>query len=185
MILVDKEIRELTANNQLISDGFNINNLNGVSYDLTLDHILDESGNKHEKYDLSPGETVFIRTKEQLSIPKNILGRIAEKNSRMRQGLKVDGPHYQPGHVTYAYLRVQNISHQIIELSSGIKIAQIFFEQLSQVPDSTYDLQPNASFQNETSYRGLGNYKAEYEQQTKQYIEQDRFKNSSNIIAPR
>jgi cation transport ATPase len=53
-------------------------------------------------------------------------------------------------------------------------IAQIFFEQLSQIPDRTYDLQPNASFQNETTYRGLGNYKAEYEQQTKQYIEQEK-----------
>lgn len=71
-----------------------------------------------------------------------ILGRIAEKNSRMRQGLKVDGPHYQPGHVTYAFLRVQNISSQIILLAQGMRIAQIIFEQLTQIPDVPYSAQP-------------------------------------------
>ena len=39
----------------------------------------------------------------------NILRWIAEKNSRMRQGLAVSGPHYQLGHKTYAFLRVTNI----------------------------------------------------------------------------
>lgn len=94
------------------------------------------------------------------------MGRIAEKNSRMRQGLVVSGPHYQPGHVTYAFLRIQNISENTIVLHKGIKIAQIMFEQLSEIPDMPYDQQNSAAFQNEEQYRGLGNYRVEYEKQT-------------------
>lgn len=52
------------------------------------------------EYRLSPGEVVFIKTQEKLKLLEDILGRIAEKNSLMRLGLKVDGPHYQPGPIT-------------------------------------------------------------------------------------
>lgn len=167
MILVDKEIKQMVSDKQLIISGYNEDNINGVSYDLTIDGIYTNSSKNDKEYDVEPGEIVFIRTLEKLSIPNNILGRIAEKNSRMRQGLKVDGPHYQPGHITYAYLRVQNISENTITLKKGNKIAQIFFEQLTQAPDTPYNMQENASFQNEEEFIGVGNYKEEYENQTK------------------
>ena len=172
MILVDKEIKKLIEDHQLIIAGYCSENLNGVSYDLTIDYTLDEDGKECVEYDLRPGETVFIKTQEELSIPENILGRVAEKNSRMRQGIVVSGPDYQPGHRTYAFLRVSNISKNIIVLSKGSKIAQIMFEQLSQKPDVPYNAQTGASFQNEVEYKGLGNYKKEYEQQTKQEIQE-------------
>lgn len=171
MILVDKEIKQMVSDKQLIISGYNEDNINGVSYDLTIDGIYTNSSKNDKEYDVEPGEIVFIRTLEKLSIPNNILGRIAEKNSRMRQGLKVDGPHYQPGHITYAYLRVQNISENTITLKKGNKIAQIFFEQLTQAPDTPYNMQENASFQNEEEFIGVGNYKEEYENQTKKHID--------------
>lgn len=172
MILVDKDIRERVSNKQLIIFGFEESHLNGVSYDLTMDVACDDKGIEHPVFELHPGETVFVKTLEKLSIPLDILGRIAEKNSRMRQGLRVEGPHYQPGHTTYAFLRVQNISENIIELSRGMTIAQIMFEQLSQEPDMPYSKQSGASFQDEVQYVGLGNYKEEYENQTRKHVEQ-------------
>jgi deoxycytidine triphosphate deaminase len=174
MILVDKDIRERVARHELVISGYKDENLNGVSYDLTIDYVYDSKGEEKRSLELDPGEVVFVKTQEELSISLDILGRVAEKNSRMRQGLKVDGPHYQPGHVTYAYLRVQNISENIIELSQGMKIAQIIFEQLSQVPDVPYNCQTNASFQNEERYLGLGNYREEYEKQTRIKVEQTK-----------
>ena len=171
MILVDKDIEKYIEQRQLIVAGYNESNLNGISYDLTVDVICDEQGLEHQEYELKAGETIFIKTVEKLSIPNNILGRIAEKNSRMRQGLKVDGPHYQTGHVTYAFLRVQNISVNTIVLKHGMRIAQIIFEQLTQIPDVPYGAQVGSSFQNEVQYKGLGNYKEEYEKQTKREIE--------------
>ena len=53
-----------------------------------------------------------------------------------------------------------------------MKIAQIIFEQLTQVPDVPYSVQQGASFQNEVEYRGVGNYSAEYSKQIKNDIEQ-------------
>jgi len=89
----------------------------------------------------------------------------------MRQGLQVDGPHYQPGHVTYAFMRVRNISTDIILLSQGMKIAQIMFEELKDVPEVPYSSQENASFQNEKRYVGLGNYQEEYAKQSERKVE--------------
>lgn len=174
MILVDSDIKKYVEERQLILSGYTEENLNGVSYDLTVDLVCDKDGTEHRDYELMPGETIFVKSIEKLSIPNNILGRVAEKNSRMRQGLKVDGPHYQPGHVTYAFLRVQNISTHVIVLKNGMRIAQIIFEQLTQVPDVHYSVQTGASFQNEVQYKGLGNYKEEYEKQTKAHIEQTK-----------
>lgn len=171
MILVDKDIKMYVKEKDLIVEGYREENLNGISYDLTIGAICTEE-KEHLEYELRPGEIIFVRTVEKLSIPNNILGRIAEKNSRMRQGLKVDGPHYQPGHVTYAFLRVQNISENVIVLQKGMKIAQIIFEQLTQVPEVPYGNQVGASFQNEEKYRGFGNYKAEYNKQIKDEIAQ-------------
>ena len=171
MILVDKDIKSYIQEGQLIQAGYQEENFNGISYDLTIGVIcgIDEKENIH--YDLRPGETVFVKTKEKLAIPLNILGRIAEKNSRMRQGLKVDGPHYQPGHVTFAFLRIQNISNNTIELSAGMRIAQIIFEELTNKPDVPYSEQTDAAFKDEENYRGLGSYKEEYDKQTKMEIE--------------
>lgn len=174
MILVDKDIKRYVEQQQLILSGYTEDNLNGVSYDLTVDTVLDITGEEHREYELKPGETVFIKTVEKLRIPKCILGRIAEKNSRMRQGLKVDGPHYQPGHITYAFLRVQNISSQIIVLQNRMRIAQIIFEQLTEVPETPYSEQNSASFQDEVVYKGLGNYQEEYEKQTRRKLERTR-----------
>lgn len=184
MILVDKNIKALVANNDLIISGYREENLNGVSYDLTIDVVVDDDGGKLDEYDLQPGEIVFVKTQEKLRIPKNILGRVAEKNSRMRQGLKVDAPHYQPGHETYAFLRVQNLSTKIITLSKGMKIAQIMFEELKEEPEVPYSSQLNASFQGEEEYVGLGNYRAEYAKQSKKKMEdaKDELENLSHTI---
>ena len=172
MILIDRNIKERVEKNELIIENYLEENLTGISYDLRMDCVYDAQGRTHSSYILAPGETVFVKTMEQLEIPHDILGRIAEKNSRMRQGLRVDGPHYQPGHRTYAFLRVSNIAAQRIRLDREMKIAQIIFEELKETPMNPYDLQEGASFQNETSYRGLGNYQEEYEHQIVRQVDQ-------------
>lgn len=57
-------------------------------------------------YQLKPHETVFVKAKEGLKMPNNLVGRIIEKNSVMRLGLQVSGPLYQPTHQTAIFLRV-------------------------------------------------------------------------------
>lgn len=180
MILVDKNIKELSAEGKLIKEAYTEENVNSISYDLTLGSFADAA--EIEKK-LMPGATVMIKTKEKLSIPDNITGRVGEKNSLLRMGLKVDGPQYQPGHTTYAFLRVQNISADEITLKVGMHIAQIYFEELKERPERTYAEQENASFQNEDEYRHFGKYEQEYKKNIKAYeqIKED-IENASNRI---
>lgn len=181
MVLVDKEIKKRILNNELISEGYLEDNVGCISYDLTVDYIIVEENKEKNIYELLPGETIFIKTKEQLNIPEDIMGTIAEKNSRMRQGFKVDGPHYQPGHTTYAFLRVQNVSTNVLVINRGDNIAQIIFEQLISHPEKLY----NKSFQNEVDFVGLGKYTKEYEKQMKTYenVKEDIEKVSHNIYS--
>lgn len=167
MILVDRDIKKKAANGELIAEGYDELNVSNTSYDLSVDTIYIKTDARHSdgvgEAELEPGETVFVKTIELLRIPNDILGVIGEKNSRMRQGLVVAGPHYQPGHETYGYLRVQNISDSVITIKHGTKIAQIFFEQLTQEPERPY----SGTFQREMKYVGLGNYEKEYSRERK------------------
>ena len=162
MILVDKEIKTLAKD--IIVTGYKEENVNSVSYDLSINQIVLEDSNK-DYYTLNPNEVVFIKTNEEISMPRNLMGRIGEKNSLMRLGLFVSGPHYFPGHRTFMFLRVMNISCHKIEIKKGDKIAQIFFEQLTQECECDYSMQEGASFNNENQYRGLGNYQNKYSKQ--------------------
>lgn len=164
MIYTDKDIAQ--KGSEIIVTGFDKNNINPVSYDLTIGSVISD-GNEIRSYDLKPEEMIFIKTAEEIHMPDNLMGRIGEKNSRMRQGLWVSGPHYFPGHTTYMYLRVKNISSNIITIGQGQKIAQIFFEELDGTPDQTYDERDDASFNDETSYRGFGKYESVYESEIK------------------
>lgn len=120
-------------------------------------------------YDLQPGETVYIKTVEEINMPEDVTGKIIERNSVMRAGLKVDGPQYIPGHKTFVFLRVQNISSSVFSLTKNFKIAQIMFEKLETVPELTYDKQPSKSFADETKFIGLGEYSNEYSKLTKKF----------------
>ena len=192
MILVDSQIKQLVSQGMLIKEGYIPNNVNSMSYDLTIDKVLiskDEEGNDEvNSFSLKPGQFVYIKTKETLCIPDNILGRIAQKNSIMRMGLVVDGPHYHPGHITKSFLRIQNISPHKITISNGIKVAQIIFEELSKVPDITYNQQQNSSFNNEFTYQGFGRYEYEYNksiekiEQLNESLDEKENKIYSNII---
>lgn len=85
----------------------------------------------------------------------------------MRTGLLVEGPHYQPGHITKSFLRIQNISQHEIIIDNGMKIAQIIFEELSKAPEITYNQQQNSSFNDEFTYKGFGRYENEYNKSIK------------------
>lgn len=161
MILVDKDIKNRQS--EIFCDGcYDESCVNAVSYDLHILGIVAQD-KLADSYVLHPNEVIFVKMEEKIHMPKDLMGRIGEKNSRIRQGLWVSGPHYFPGHETYIYLRVQNITSDTIKVKKGDKIAQIFFEQLSDVPEHTYDQQQNASFNDEDQYRGMAEYKDEYE----------------------
>lgn len=172
MILVDKNIRSRVEAGELIIEEYNESNVNCISYDLTIDKIIKPIENSERveevrKYILEPNEYIIIKTKEKLKIPNNVVGRIGEKNSLMRTGIVVAGPHYQPGHETYAYLRIINMSYSNFELKGNQKIAQIIFEELKEIPQTIYSSDERASFNNEMTYKGYGRYESLYKKSIK------------------
>lgn len=161
MILVDKNIKELVEQGTLIVSNYKPENLGCVSYDLTVDNIIKDDKNIDE-YTLKPKEFVMIKTNEELKIPENLVGKIGEKNSLLRSGLFVSGPVYQPGHQTYVFLRAFNMSDKEIELRKDFKIAQVFFETLTEAPNEPYNKKETASFNNEKEYLKYGKYDNDY-----------------------
>ena len=99
MILVDKNIKN-RHDEIFCGNCYDEKYVNAVSYDLHISGIV-ENNNIVPSYVLRPGEVVFVKTVEEIHMPNDLIGRIGEKNSRMRQGLYVAGPHYYPGHKTY------------------------------------------------------------------------------------
>lgn len=171
MILVDKDLRErIQAEPSLIKGYLKDSQLGAVSCDLTVSEVV---GSKWEdnRFSLIPQSVVFVKTNEFLQMPKDLIGIVTEKNSRMRQGLRVEAPRYQPGHHTAMFLRVQNISDQTIYLEKDMEIAQIMFESLSRIPEKTYDERDDASYNQETKYRGFGNYEKEYKTQISNFTD--------------
>lgn len=166
MILTDKDIKNLAG--KLISSGYDETHVNPASYDVTIGEIIGETENQTEIV-LHPDEMVFIKTTEEIHMPDNLLGVIGEKNSLMRAGIWVSGPRYFPGHKTYMFLRVKNISQKDFKLKVGMAIAQIYFEELTGNAEVPYDKREDASFNDETDYRGLGRYETEYNDQIEQY----------------
>ena len=166
-MLVDKQIKErCEAEAEALISPFDENHVKSISYDLDIEGYINKDGSlSKERVCLHPGESVMIKTIQSLKMPTDLVGIIGERNSKIRQGLEVVGPHYFPGHTTAIYLRVTNVSPLDIELQQGDGIAQIFFEKLSEEPEVSYADQEGASFNNETAYLGYGKYQAAYEKQ--------------------
>lgn len=154
MILVDKDIIERSK--EIFINGYDEENVKGISYDIHISEIITEQGNVDE-YDLKPKEAIMVKCIEEINVPIDLL---------IRKGITIVSPVYNPGHTTPIYLRVDNISPDTFRISKDSCIAQMIFEQLSSKPIHTYNEQVNASFNDEWQYKGLSNYKDNYEERT-------------------
>ena len=161
MLYVDREIAARIDNEQLIENA-NKSNITNIGYDLTAEYFA-VSGEQKDFVSLLPGESAFVGTKENIRLPDNIAARIVLKNSRIRQGLSLAAPIYQPGHHTKVFFRLTNMTGDEIILSTGEKYATIIFEELSGKPEQPYA----GEFRDEFDFKGLGNYQNIYNTQIK------------------
>lgn len=146
-------------NNKIIVEGFSEDLLGVISHDLTIRKIIIPNIKEEVvNYDIKSNETVFIDCEQVIDLPSDMIGIVHGKNSRIRQGLNLISPIYQPGHKTRIFFRVTNISSDVITLNKGDKIAQISFDKAIGDEKLVY----NGTFQNEFEYRGLGNYENKY-----------------------
>lgn len=169
MLLVDRDIKQFLINGEIASDNQtsikngSIDSVTNIGYDLTCNVFHKSVGDHVEHCALLPGESVFVESKEILQFDKQTIGIVQLKNSRIRMGLSLDAPIYQPGHITPIIFRLTNLTNQEIELRQGDKCAMLLFAQLEHDPEHTY----KGTFQEEFSFSGMGDYTAAYSQQIK------------------
>lgn len=162
MVLVDRDIRKMAEQDGMI-ESFDRSCLTNFGYDLRAKSFY-VSDKALERVVLQPQESAFVESVETVSMPKNMMGWVCLKNSRIRMGLSMDSPVYQPGHKTRIYFRLTNVSADSIELIQDERYATILFEKLTGVPDEPY----SGAFSDEFSFKGLGDYKDIYRRQIRE-----------------
>lgn len=165
MILVDRDLSKKIMDENLFQEGtYDIKNVTNIGYDLRTKEFYDDTGAQTEKL-LAPGESVMVATLEIVQMPSNLAAVVHDRNSRIRQGLSVSAPIYQPGHKTRIFYRLTNFSEYAIQLSTEESYAMILFEELSRNAAKPY----MGTFKDEIGdYTGLSGYKKAFEKQMKQ-----------------
>ena len=153
MVLTDKQMLEKRAS--LISP-FAEERVSNICYDLTTQAFCNAPGAETASITLAPGDTVFVQSLEEIDLPNDVCAMVILRNSRIRQGLDLTAPTYQPGHHTKVYFRITNISKSAIKLdaSDSSGIASIMFLQLGGDVARPY----KGAYQGEFDFRGMGQY---------------------------
>lgn len=159
-ILVDKEILRFIENGTF--KNFSKENVLSIGYDLRPISYYNTNNEHFENVRLEPGDSVYVGCKEVVDFPNNIGAFIQLRNSRIRQGLHLEAPIYQPGHNTKIYYRLTNTSKSVISLSLDDGTAYIVFYGLEETPLSVY----NGAFQNEGGeFFAMSTYSEQYRKQ--------------------
>lgn len=153
MLLIDKKLSKQGAS---MIKPFHEDQVTNIGYDLRTDcFFLDKSTSKGE-VDLAPGDTVFVRAEEELELPDNMAAAVQLRNSRIRQGLSLTAPIYQPGHKSKVFFRVTNATRQMIHLDAKQGIGYLVFLPLEESVEKPY----NGAFQNEDAFVGMSTYQS-------------------------
>ncbi len=93
-----------------------------------------------QSYELKPNEFVIGHTKEIITLPDDIAGRVEGRSSLARLGLVVHmtAPTIHPGYNSNITLEICNFGPYKIKLESGMRIAQIIFERLGKSAKNVY-----------------------------------------------
>lgn len=184
MILIDKELFEQGPS--LLSP-FDSEAVTNIGYDLKTDRFFLNAQTSKTMVDLAPGDTVFVRTAETISLPNNMAAMVQLRNSRIRQGLSLTAPLYQPGHKTKVFFRITNATGQTIRLDTTKGLGTLVFIRLSDDVAKPY----NGTFQNEEDYVGMGTYQSQLAEDvielekkvdTVKHIEKDLYSNVLSIM---
>lgn len=147
-------------------EGAKADRVGPVTYDLaTKGYFVDAESYAHMSSHvvLMPGDSTFVASEEIVDVPRDYACRVLLRNSRIREGLRLDAPLYFPGHKTRVYFRVTNVSSCEIDLSSESGLAQIAFEPLDEPTDAPY----TGAYVDEFSFKGMGDYDSRYGKELK------------------
>lgn len=178
MILTDKEIRNYVQSDVPLIENFKEDSLQSESYDLSLGKVVSRLDSKFKilhldqqetidglylqeivpdnGYLLGPGEYILISVEEKINMPQQLTAHIRPRTKFTRVGLLVSGQHCNSSYSGYLSLGLYNATPFSICIKSGMKVAQIVFEELYDIPSiqKQYRKKSSAVFQNEIAIRG-------------------------------
>ena len=143
MFLSQVEIKELVDKGELAINPFETDNLNQVSYNLTLsEKVIDpETGEAFELSDfqLKAGQFVLANTQEYIVLPDNIVGFVFSRSSLARLGIltTLDAHLIEPSFEGSLTLALKNVSSKPVLLRPGLAVVQVMFakQALGIYPD--------------------------------------------------
>ncbi len=162
MILADRSIKEKLLSGEISIDPFSEEFLQPASYDLHLDkNILLFNTDKHDSIDvknpvddlmvrieideqkgflLKPGQFILANVVEITGVDSRHVGRLEGKSSLARMGLIIHATagFLDPGNKLRLTLEMVNLSPLPIRIYSGMKIAQLAFEELDRPCERPY-----------------------------------------------
>jgi len=162
MILSDRSIKEKLKTGEISIEPFSEEFVQPASYDLHLDGvILTFNTDKHEIIDvkkplddlmlrididdkegyiLKPGQFVLANIVEITGVDDKHVGRLEGKSSLARMGLIIHATagFLDPGNKLRLTLEIANLSPLPIRIYSGMKIAQLAFEELDKSCERPY-----------------------------------------------
>lgn len=142
MMLSDQHIRRLFRRGLTI-EPHDLEHLGPASYDVCLSDkfLIPRDGGyetvegltQYDVFHLRPHQLVLACTKEFFRIPDDIAARVEGKSTWGRRGLLVHltAGFIDPGFQGQVTLELLNVSAQTMQLTPGIRIAQVSFHQLS------------------------------------------------------
>lgn len=152
MVLSDKSIKKLGES--LITSNYDESRVGSMSYDLETEWFIKPPNIQLPKVTLAPMESVFVKPKDTICLPPDLTAMVILRNSRIRQGLSLDAPMYQPGHSTPPYFRITNLTGQEMELDKRNGFASLVFFKLDYPAEKPYE----GTFQDEIDFRYLADY---------------------------
>jgi deoxycytidine triphosphate deaminase len=138
MVLSAQTIKDQINKKNIKIEPFDESAVGGVTVDLRLgERGLNPDTGKEislQEYRLSLDELVLANTKEQVTLPGNIMARVIARSSLARLGilLTFDADLLPPNYSGNPLLTMKNLSRRPVLLRSGLPICQILFEQVDK-----------------------------------------------------
>lgn len=150
-ILSDTTIKHYMMDNKLIIDG-NLDNAEHCSYDFTAATIIKGGDTQfisvgEQGAVVEPGQLVWVRTKEKISMPTDMVGIWVQTQSLTRTGLLLlNMSIVEPGYEGYLTAVLVNFGKRNVVISTSSKIAKILFSSLDKASSKTCDSRRFSSY---------------------------------------
>jgi len=146
-VLTDEDIIDEAGRGQLIAENFDHASVQQACYELRAGEVYYDLSDNKRRYSLDlatdfvllkPYQLVVVITKESLSIPDDVIGRVLMKGRLFSLGLQPVNTYADPGFSGRMGIVIFNSSPNYLRLSQGDRIAKIEFERLPKAVRSPY-----------------------------------------------